>query len=218
MIGGRGTRKFGRGFPPGAAALFVFGLALIAAPATHARVTLVATGTPELVFLGIPQNEVVARLALPGPARAVAVSRDGARGYVSAASEIVAVDVNTRQETGRSAIGSGMPEIADIELSRGGETLYVARGAQLLVLDARTLTQRALIELRGQALQLAVANNGAAGAVTLSSGRVAMVALGRNRLLRHVRLKGASGVAIADNGLTYVTARERLRVIARGQH
>ena len=217
MNGGRGRRRVGRGFLQGAATLLVLGFALATAPAAQARVTLVATGTPELVFLGIPKNEVAARLALPGPARAVAVSRDGARGYVSAGSEIVAVDVNLRQETGRSAIGPGLPEIADIELSRGGETLYVVRGSQLLVLDPASLAQRGLIELRGQAQQLAVANNGAAAAVTLRSGRVAMVALSPLRLLRHVKLKGATGVAIADNGLTYVTARERLRVIARGQ-
>ena len=217
MIGRWGRKGVGRGFLPGAAALLVLALALVAASAAQARVTLVATGTPELAFLGIPANEVVARLALPGPARAVAVSADGARGFVSAGSEIVAVDVNTRLETARSAIGAGQPEIADIDLSRGGETLYAVRGSQLLVLDARTLAQRAAIELRGEGLQLALASNGAAAAVTLRSGRVAMLSLGTGALLRHVKLKGATGVAIADNGLTYVTARGRLRVIARGQ-
>ncbi|MDP1849331.1 MAG: calcium-binding protein [Solirubrobacteraceae bacterium] len=198
-------------------ALLVLALALGAASAAQARVTLVATGTPELAFLGIPGNDVVARLALPGPARAVAVTRDGARGFVSAGSEVVAVDVNTRLETGRSAIGAGQPEIADIDLSRRGETLYVVRGAQLLVLDAQTLAQRGVIELRGEGRQLALANNGGAAAVTLRSGRVAMLSLGTGALLRRVKLKDATGVAIADNGLTYVTARGRLRVIARGQ-
>ena len=108
-----------------------------AAPAAQARVTLVATGTPELAFLGIPGNEVVARLALPGPARAVAISRDGARGYVSAGGEVVARRrQHPRWRPGRSALGGGPPEIADIELSPGGETLYAVRGTQLLVLDA----------------------------------------------------------------------------------
>ena len=45
-----------------------------------------------------------------------------------------------------------------------------------------------------------------------------MVSLSTNRLLRLVKLKDAAGVAIADSGFTYVTARGRLRVIARGQH
>ena len=217
MIGRRGRSAVGRGFLPGTVALLVVALVLAAASAAHARVTLVATGTPELAFLGIPVNEVVARLALPGPARAVAVARDGARGYVSAGSEVVAVDVNMRMETGRSAIGTGQPEIADIDLSRGGETLYAVRGTQLLVLDPQTLTQRAAIELRGEGLQLALAHNRGAAAVTLRSGRVAMLSLGTGQLLRHVKLKGATGVAIADSGLTYVTARGRLRVIAPGQ-
>ncbi len=208
----------GRGFLPGAVTLLALALLLtFAAPAAHARVTLVATGTPELAFLGIPGNQVVARLALPGPARAVAVSRDGARGYVTAGSEVVAVDVDTRAEAGRSAIGAGLPEIADIDLSPGGETLYAVRGTQLVVLDPQTFAQRALIDLRGEAVQLAVGNNGTSAAVTLRSGHVAMVSLGENALLRRVKLKGATGVAIADNGLTYTTARERLRVIARGQ-
>ncbi len=197
--------------------LLVLALVLAVAPAAHARVTLVATGTPELAFLGIPGNEVVARLALPGPSRAVAVSRDGARGYVSAGGEVVRVDVNTRLETGRSALGIGPPEISDIELSPAGETLYAVRGAQLLVLDAQTLVPRLVLELRGEGAQLAVASNGRAGAVTLRTGRVAMLALDENRLLRLIKLKDATGVAIADNGQTFVTARQRLRVIARGQ-
>ncbi len=218
MSGGRGRTDAGRGFLSGAATLLVLALVLLLAPpAAHARVTLVATGTPELAFLGIPGNEVVARLALPGPSRAVAVSRDGARGYVSAGSEVVAVDVDARAEAGRSAIGVGLPEIADIDLSPGGRTLYAVRGTQLVVLDSQTFAQRALIDLRGEAIQLAVGNNAASAAVTLRSGHVAMVDLGANTLLRRVKLKGATGVAITDNGMTYVTARERLRVIARGQ-
>ena len=217
MIGRSGRKQSGRRFLPGAVTLLALVLALLAAPAAQARVTLVATGTPELTFLGIPGNEVVARLVLPGASRAVAVSRDGARGYVSAGGEVVKVDVNTRLQTGRSALGPGPPEISDIELSPAGGTLYAVRGAQVLVLDAQTLASRAVIELRGEGAQLAVANNGRAGAVTLRTGRVAMLALGENRLLRLIKLKDATGVVIADSGLTFVTARQRLRVIARGQ-
>ena len=200
---------------PGAAMLLA--LALASAPAASARVTLVATGTPELVFLGIPRNEVVARLALPGASRAVAITRDGTRGYVTAGGEVVAVDVNTRLELTRSALGPGPPEISDIELSPGGETLYVVRGTQLLVLDAQTLASRGVIELRGLGGALAISNDGGLAAVALASGRVAMVELGTNKLLRLVKLKGALGVAIADGGVTYVSARGRLRVIPRGQ-
>lgn len=200
---------------PGAALALV--IVLASAPAAGARVTLVATGTPELVLLGIPHNEVVARLPLPGPSRAVAVTRDGRRGYATAGGEVVAVDVNLRQELTRSTLGPGPPEISDIELSPGGETLYAVRGTQLLVLDAETLASRGVIELRGIGGALAVSNDGGLAAVALASDRVAMVALGTNRLSRLVKLKGALGVAIADGGVTYVTARGRLRAIPRGQ-
>src|SRR4051794_28161403 len=44
-------------------------LALVAAPAAHARVLAVATGTPTAVLTDIPSNNVVGRLALGGPTR-----------------------------------------------------------------------------------------------------------------------------------------------------
>ena len=210
-----GRRRIGRGLLAGAALLLA--LVLLGAPAASARVTLVATGTPELVFLGIPANKVVARLALPGASRAVAVTRDGRRGYVTAGGEVVAVDVDTRSELARSTLGGGPSQISDIELSPGGETLYVVRGTQLLVVDAKTLASRGLVELRGVGGALAVADNGRLAAFVLTSGRVAIVALGTNRLQRLVKLKGALGVAIAGRGVTYVTARGKLRVIPRGQ-
>lgn len=109
-------------FLPRVAAIAALAVAIAPASGAPARVTLVATGTPELVYLGIPRNEIVMRLPLPGPSRAVAVTRDGTRGYVSAGGEVVAVDVNTRLELTRSALGPGPPEISDIELSPGGET------------------------------------------------------------------------------------------------
>jgi Ca2+-binding RTX toxin-like protein len=215
MGGFHGRRRVGRRFLPGAASLLA--LVLLAAPVAHARVALVATATTELVYLGLPRNEVVARLALPGPSRAVTISRDGERGFVSAGGEVVAVDVNGRTETARSALGPA-PEITDLELSPGGETLYAVRGTQLLVIDAQTLVLRAAIELRGVGAALAVASDGGLAAVALATGRVAMVGLGTNTLLRHVKLKGVLGVAIADTGITYATARGRLRQIAPGQH
>ena len=186
------------------------------AAAAAARVTLVAPGTPQLVFLGIADNEVVARLALPGAARAVAIARDGAEGFVSAGDEVVAIDVNGRRERGRSALGAG-PPIADVALSPGGQTLYAVRGAQLLVLDTGTLAQLRAIELRGESGELAISPNGARAAVALASGHIAIVDLRESRLRRRVPLKGATGVAIAGNGNTYATARGRLRVIARGE-
>lgn len=192
--------------------------AVVVAPHALARVTLVATGTPELVVVGMPSNKVQKRLSLPGPSRAVTITRNGTRGFVAAGSEIVTVDVNDRQESGRSALGGTPTDISDVELSPREDTLYVVRGTQLLVLDAATLAPRATVELRGTGAQLAVDHTGTLGAVTLLSGRVAMVSLQRNVLLRLIRLRGATGVAIADDGVTYVSAAGRLRTIGRGQH
>jgi Ca2+-binding RTX toxin-like protein len=211
MVVVRARRRWGRALLVGVVAL------LASAPAAVARVALVATGTPQLVLLDITTRDVAARLPLPGPARAVAVSRDGRRGFVTAGGEVVAVDVNSRAETGRTQLGGA--EIADIELAPSGTVLYAVEGARLLALDARTLAPvGAAVELRGEGGQIAVDAGGELAAVTLRSGRVAMVDLGRKVLLRHVRLPGAMGVAIADNRVTYVTARGRLRAIAPGQH
>src|SRR5262245_31780412 len=66
-----------------AAILAVLAAALGAAPA-QARVALLATGTPDVALLDIATNQVVARPAMPGPSRAVAISRDGERAFAAA--------------------------------------------------------------------------------------------------------------------------------------
>src|SRR4051812_4827729 len=172
-----------------ARALLVGVVALLAlAPAAAARVALVATGTPEVVLLDITTRDVAARVALPGPARAVAVTRDGRRGFVAAGPEVVALDVDRRVETGRSPLGGA--DVADVELAPSGAVLYAVQGSRLLALDPETLAPTAAVELRGPGGQLAVDARGALAAVVLGSGRVAMVDLGRKALLRHVRVAG----------------------------
>jgi Ca2+-binding RTX toxin-like protein len=191
-------------------------MSAVMAPAVIARVALVATGTPELALIDVSTNEVVARLALPGPARAVVVSRDGQRGFVAAGTDVVVIDVNARTELLRAVVG--VDQIADLVLSGTGATLYAIQGRRLVVLDAQTLAAGTAIELRGEGGQLAVGLDGRLAAVALRSGRVAMVALESKRLLRHVRLADATGVTIDDSGRTFVTARGRLRTIRRGLH
>ncbi|MDX6678265.1 MAG: hypothetical protein QOE31_2317, partial [Solirubrobacteraceae bacterium] len=197
-------------------ALAVALLAALATPASApARVTLVATGMPELAFVDVSTNAVSARLALPGPARAVAITRDGQRAFVAAGGDIVAVDVNAHSELSRVSLG--LPEIADIELSPVGTTLYVVQGRRLAALDAATLAVGASVPLNGDGTRIAIDRDGQLAAVVLSSGRVAMVSLTRNTLLRHVKVKGALGVAIDDGGRTLVSTPERLRTIEPGQ-
>ena len=119
-----------------------------------------------------------------------------------------AVDVNTRSELGRSAIGPGLPEISDIELTRDGRTLYAVQGRRLIALDPMTLALRSEVALNGDGTRIAVDRGGRTAAVVLASGRVAVVSLARNALLRHVKLAGAVGVAIDRNG---PDARQRRR-------
>jgi len=190
-------------------------VALLAPASSSARVLLVAPGTPELTFVDVSSNGVIGRLALPGPARAVAIARDGRRGYVAAGSEVVAVDVNARKEMARTALG--LPEITDVVLSRTGTSLYVVRGRQLAVMDAATLAVRSTIDLRDVGKRLAIDKGANLAAVVLRRGRVAIVSLSEGRLLRRVRVKGAVGVAIDARRNTLVSARGRLRTIRVGQ-
>ena len=207
-----GVRTRGRLVAAGVALLAVLGAA--GPQVASARVVLVATGLPEVAFVDVSSNAVVARLALPGPARAVAVSRDGQRGYVAAGGDIVVFDVNERAEVSRAPLG--LPEISDIELTDGA--LVVAQGRRLALLDPQTLALRAAVGLNGDATRVAVEATGRRlAAVVLASGRVAMVSLVSNALLRHVKVPGAVGVAIDRGGRTLVSARGRLRTIAPGQ-
>jgi len=176
---------------------------------------LVATGVPELPFVDVRTNEVVARLGLPGPGRAVAISRDGERGFVAAGRDVLAVDVNARTEVARAALGP--PEISDVELSPVGTTLYVVHGRRIAALDPATLVERYAIALNGDGTRMAIDQNGSQAAVVLASGRVAAVSLSRKVLLRHVKVPGAVGVAIDAGGRTLVSARGRLRTIAPAQ-
>ena len=172
---------------------------------------LVATGSPSCRSSTCATNEVAARLALPGPSRAVAVSRDGERGFVAAGGDIVAVDVNARTELARASLGP--PEISDIELSPVGTTLYVVHGRRLAVArpaDARRCAARS--RSTATATRIAIDRLGRrGGGRARERPRRDGVARRATLLLRHVKLKGAIGVAIDAGGRTLVTARERLR-------
>jgi hypothetical protein len=193
-------------------------LALLAvglAPATaQARVALVATQTPELPLVDLTSDHVVARLALPGPGGAVAVSRDGSRGFVAAGAAIVAIDVNERTELTRRAHGTAA--VTSLAVSPDGRRLYAVQGPRLRILDSATLGLRGSVPLGGQGQTIALRHAGDLAAVVLARGEVAMVDLSARRRLRRVRVPHALGVAVADGGRTFVSARGRLRIIDRG--
>ena len=189
-------------------------LALATAGTASARVALVATGMAELALVDVGSDAVVARIALPAAARAVAVSADGRRGYVAAGRTIVALDVNERTQIARRAYGSAA--VDGLAISRDGRRLYAVQGRRLRVLKARTLRLLGSVDLRGEGRAIALRHDGRLAAVVLARGRVAIVEPVRRRLLRRVRVPGAVGVAIADGGRTLVSARGRLRIISPG--
>jgi Ca2+-binding RTX toxin-like protein len=194
-----------------ACALLAIGLA----PATaHARVALVASETPELPLVDLGSDRVVARIALPGPGSAVAVSRDGSRGFAAAGATIVAIDVNERTELTRRTHGT--TAVTSLVVSPDGRRLYAVQGPQLRMLDSTTLGLRGSIQLGGRGQTIALRHAGDLAAVVLTGGRVAIVDTMARRRLRRVRVPGALGVAVDDSGRTLVTAHGRLRIIDRG--
>ena len=196
-----------------AAALALLTLALVPATA-QARVALVATQTPELPLVDLSSDQIVARIPLPAPGLAVAVSRDGGRGFVAAGATIVAVDVNERAELVRATHGSA--PVTGLAVSRDGRRLYAVQGPRLRVLDASTLGLLGSVPLGGQGQTIALRDDGRLAAVVLGRGAIAMIDPVAKRRLRVVRVPGAVGVAIADGGRTLVSARGRLRVVDRG--
>jgi Ca2+-binding RTX toxin-like protein len=197
--------------------------ALGAAPA-HARVALLATGTNEVALLDITTNQVVARPALPGPSRAVAVTRDGRRAFVGAGNAVGAFDLGMVPAaplpgTAPYAVATrdlGAP-VVGVAVSPGAGRVYAAAGRRLLVLDARTLAVRHAVGLRGTASALALSREGTLAAVVLDKGRVAMIAVGAPRLLRRVKVKGAAGVAFDAAGRAWVSGRGRLYAVRPGR-
>jgi Ca2+-binding RTX toxin-like protein len=204
-------------------AIAVLGACCTAAPAS-ARVALLATGTNDVALLDVTTNQVVARPALPGPSRAVAVTRDGRRAFVGAGNAVGAFDLGMVPATPLPGTAPyvvatrdlGAP-VVGVAVSPGGASVYAAAGRRLIVLDARTLAPRHTVRLRGTASALALSREGTLAAVVLGKGRVAMVAVGAPRLLRRVKVKGATGVAFDASARAWVSGRGRLYAIRPGR-
>ncbi len=181
--------------------------------AAHGRVALVASNTRELPLLDVSSRLVAERFAMPGMVRAVAVSADGTRGFAAAGSAVVAIDVNERVELARRRFG-GDP-IRGLAVAPNGRRLYAVQGGRLRVLRPGSLSQVGSVRLRGHGRAIALGRDGRLAAVVLSGGRVALVDPRSRRLLRRVRVPGATGVAVSRSGHTYVSARGSLRIVPR---
>jgi Ca2+-binding RTX toxin-like protein len=199
-------------------------VALLGAACAQARVALLATGTNDVALLDVTTNLVVARPALPGPSRAVAITRDGRRAFAAAGNAVAAFDLGmvpaaplpgTVAPFAVVTRDLGLPAVG-IAVSPGGASVYAAAGQRLFVLDARTLAIRHRVRLRGTALALALSREGTQAAVVLTKGRVAMVATGGPKLLRRVKVKGATGAAFDAAAHAWVSAPRRLYLVRQG--
>jgi len=202
-------------------------VALVGAACAQARVALLATGTNDLALLDVTTNLVVARPALPGPSRAVAITRDGRRAFAAAGNAVAAFDLGMVPAAPIASPPTpaapfavltrdlGVPAVG-IAVSPGGASVYAAAGQRLFVLDARTLAIRHRVRLRGTARALALSREGTLAAVVLTKGRVAMVATGAPKLLRRVRVKGATGAAFDVAARVWVSAPRRLYLVRQG--
>jgi Ca2+-binding RTX toxin-like protein len=202
-------------------------LALLGAAGAPARVALLATGTNEVALLDVTTDQVVARPALPGASRAVAIARDGRRAFVAAGNAVAAFDFGlVPAAPGWEGTGSAAPfavltrdlgaPAVGIAVSPGGASVYAAAGQRLYVLDAATLAIRHRVRLHGTASALALSSQGTLAAVVLAKGRVAMVATGAPKLLRRVKVKGATGVAFDAGARAWVSAPRRLYLVRQG--
>jgi Ca2+-binding RTX toxin-like protein len=196
----------------------------LGATSAHARVALLATGTNDVALLDVTTNQIVARPTLPGPSRAVAITRDGRRAFAAAGNGIAAFDLGmvpaaplpgTPAPFAVAAGDLGAPTVG-VAVSPGGASAYAAAGKRLFVLDATTLAVRHRVALHGTATALALSRQGSLAAVVLAKGRVAIVATGAPKLLRKVKVKGATGVAFDVAGRAWVSAPRRLYAISPG--
>jgi Ca2+-binding RTX toxin-like protein len=209
------------------------GGALLPAAAAHGRVALIATQTKDVALLDVATGKVSRRVALPGPTTAVAVTRDGKVGFAAGGGAVLAIDLRggdvtvpptagtapsggaVAADTGPKQLVGGAPIVA-LGVSPGGDDVYAISGTRLLRVDARTLAVDRTVALRGKALALAISGDGSLAAVPLKGGRVAMVDLGRAKLLRRVKVKGAAGAAFAAGRAWITTTSGRLATIAPG--
>ena len=221
---------------PAACLLPVFLAAVLVLPGpASARVAVVAAGTPEALLVDVTTNAVVARTALPGAARAVAVAPDGRRAYVAAGDAVAALDLSVVPGVALAPASPAPGGVAPAApgggalltarslgapaagVATGGGRVVATAGRSLLVLGPGSLRVARRIGLRGIGGPVALGASGRLAAVVLAGGRVALVDAGAGRLLRRVRVPDARGVAVDAAGRAWVTtSRGRLYAVAPG--
>src|SRR5438046_3121682 len=97
--------------------------ALLCAPCAQARLVVIAGGDRAATFTDVSTNGVT-QVALPGRARAVAVSPDGSRAWFAVGSRVIAIDLSSRATAAPITLRG---RISSLAISRDGERLYAAR-------------------------------------------------------------------------------------------
>src|SRR5829696_2134006 len=183
-----------------------FALALLAPAAAEARVVVVAVDRPQAALLDVTTNQVAARVALPGRARAVAMAADGSRAYVAAGRGVTAIDLASRTAVGSVQMRGLATAVA---VAPNGARVYATRARALDVIDAATLRPLAAIRLPGAARALAVTPDGTRAVATLRN-RAVVVDLTTLRVRRRTRVKGAGAIAFDAGDRAWISAGRRL--------
>ena len=221
MLGPRGTRHPAAKKPTSMRRLNPSALCLVAVlalcPASaHARSVVVSTGGGSVTLLDVTTQSVVRTLSAPSPTGPVAAAPDGRRAYVVAGSSVAIVDLD-RQALVRSR-ELPAPPVALAISPRGGR-LYAAIGRRLYVLDGSNLAMLGSADLKGAIRALAVSRTGVLGGASLAGNRVALVDLGRPKLLRRVKIRLPAGLAFDWRGRLWVASRAgRLYPLRPGAH
>src|SRR6266545_1909939 len=79
--------------------------ALPAVATADARVVVVAAGDSRPALIDAQSNRVTGRVRMPGRVRAVAMAPDGARAFLGAGRQIVALDLGSGSRAGAVALG-----------------------------------------------------------------------------------------------------------------
>src|SRR5690349_393383 len=152
-------------------------LLAVCAPPAHARVVAIAGGDRNATFADV-SNGRVARVALPGRARTVAVAPDGSRAWFGVGSRVIAVDLATRQAAAPISVGGRVAALAAAPDGR----VYAGRRGGIAVVGTRDV-----IHLRGPPRALAISRGGTRLAA-LAGRRVVVVDLTRGPGVRRVPL------------------------------
>ena len=182
----------------------VLALGLLAPAAAQARVVVVATDRPQAALLDVSTNAIAARVALPGPARAVATANDGSRAYVAAGRGVTAIDLGTRAVVGSAPLGGVVTHRR--HLARRGSRVRHPRPRAAHPRCRRSTARRRPAPRRSRARSPS-RRTGTRAVLTLAGGRAVVVDLATQRVRRKARVAGAGAIAFDAGDRAWISSR-----------